>query len=179
MCSPRTSRLRSTHLVKARQLARDSLTDARRSMWALRPQMLDKGDLVYAISAMLEGLARESTISMEFAYHGERTKLPREIEDGLLRICQEALMNAGKHSQARNIHIVLGYLLDAVELRIEDDGHGFDATSTPFLRGFGIRIMKERAVALNGSVSINSVPGTRRCSTGASTGKRQWQWRST
>jgi PAS domain S-box-containing protein len=147
------------HLVKARQLARDSLTDARRSMWALRPQMLEKGDLVYAIATLVENMAKESSIHIEFSHQGERTKLPREIEDGLLRICQEALMNAGKHSQAQNIIATLLFEKDRVELRIEDDGRGFDATSAPFLRGLGLRVMKERAQSINGTVTITSKPG--------------------
>jgi PAS domain S-box-containing protein len=147
------------HLVKARQLARDSLTDARRSMWALRPQMLEKGDLVYAIATIVETMAKDSSIHIEFSHQGERTKLPREIEDGLLRICQEALMNAGKHSQAQNIIATLVFEKDRVELRIVDDGRGFDATSAPFLRGLGLRVMKERAQSINGTVTITSKPG--------------------
>jgi PAS domain S-box-containing protein len=147
------------HVVKARQLARDSLTDARRSMWALRPQMLEKGDLVYAITALAETLSNESSINMEFLYQGQRTKLHKDIEDGLLRICQETLMNAGKHSQAKNIHVVLTFSDDHIELLIDDDGKGFDATSAPFLRGLGIRIMKERAVNMNGAFTISSQPG--------------------
>jgi PAS domain S-box-containing protein len=147
------------HMVKARQLARDSLTDARRSMWALRPQMLEKGDLVYAISSIAETLEKESSIHMEFSYQGERLRLSREMEDGLLRICQEALMNAGKHSQAQNIHAVLEFSDGFVELHIDDDGRGFDDSSAPFLRGLGLRIMKERAANLNGTVTITSQPG--------------------
>lgn len=147
------------HIVKARQLARDSLTDARRSMWALRPQMLEKGDLVYAISSIAEILEKESPIHLDFTFQGKRMRLPREMEDGLLRICQEALMNAGKHSHAQNIHAVLAFSDDFVELRIEDDGRGFDASSAPFLRGLGLRIMKERASNLNGKVTITSQPG--------------------
>lgn len=147
------------HLVKARQLARDSLTDARRSMWALRPQMLEKGDLVYAISSIAEILEKESSIQMDFTYQGERIRLPREVEDCLMRICQEALMNAGKHAQAQNIRVLLAFDHGSVELQIEDDGKGFDHASAPFLRGLGLRIMKERAANLNGAVTITSQPG--------------------
>jgi len=147
------------HLIKARQLAKDSLADARRSMWALRPQMLEKGDLVYAISSIVETLSKDSSIHIEFTHQGERTRLPKEVEDGLLRICQEALMNAGKHSRAQNIRAVLTFEDGQVELRIEDDGQGFDAASAPFLRGLGLRIMKERAANLNGAIAITSQPG--------------------
>jgi two-component system nitrate/nitrite sensor histidine kinase NarX len=44
-------------------------------------------------------------------------------------------------------------------MRIEDDGQGFDASSVPFLRGLGIRIMKERAEKINGTCEIISQPG--------------------
>lgn len=152
-------RVAHTHVIKARQLARDSLTDARRSMWALRPQMLEKGDLVYAISSVVDAMAKESSIHMEFTYTGQRTKLPKDMEDDLLRICQEALMNAGKHSRAQNIDVTLELSTDYVELSINDDGQGFDSSSTPFLRGLGLRIMKERAAQMNGTINIVSEPG--------------------
>ena len=147
------------HLARARKLARESLADARRSMWALRPQMLDKGDLVYALSMFVDDLVKDTPIQIEFTHTGKRVRLPKEAEDGLLRICQEALMNSGKHSHAQHIALDLQLQKDFVEMRIEDDGCGFDASSAPFLRGLGIRIMKERAANINGTCTIISQPG--------------------
>ncbi len=153
------AQLAQTHMSKAQQLARDSLTDARRFMWALRPQLLEKGDLVYAITSTIESMAKEISINIEFSFQGERTKLPKELENGLLRICQEALKNAGKHSQAQNISVMLAFDAGQVKLYIEDDGHGFDAASAPFLRGLGLRIMKERAANMHGTCTITSQAG--------------------
>jgi PAS domain S-box-containing protein len=148
-----------SHLVKARQLARVSLTDARRSMWALRPQLIESGDLVDAFGTITKNMASESAINVEFLVLGERCRLSKEAEEGLLRICQEALKKASKHSQAQHVRVLLAFSEEMVSLRIEDDGRGFDTASAPFFSGLGLRILKERATNMGGTVTITSQPG--------------------
>lgn len=147
------------HFEQARQLARDSLAGARRSMWALRPQMLEKGDLTFAIGSLVENLTKETPINIDFCHEGQTARYSRHIEEGLLRICQEALMNAGKHANSENIQVNLNCRNEQLELSVEDDGQGFELRSLPFFRGLGMRIMKERAANLNGTCQISSKPG--------------------
>lgn len=147
------------HFEQARELARNSLADARRSMWALRPQMLEKGDLTFAIGSLVEKLGKETPINIDFLYEGQPTRFSREVEESVLRICQEALRNAGKHAFAKDIQVVLIFSKGQLELSIEDDGQGFDSLSLPFMRGLGVRIMKERAANLNGTCKVSSKHG--------------------
>lgn len=149
----------SEHMQRASVLARESLNEARRSVWALRPQALEQDDLVTALAALVDRLARDTTARLEFAYQGIPCLLPSEMEDDLLRLCQEALTNAMKHAQARQIRAALSFAPHQVELCVEDDGRGFDPSQPSPHRHFGLRIMEERVARLNGQLSITSNPG--------------------
>src|SRR5690606_6384172 len=93
------------HLDRARLLARESLAEARRSVWALRPQVLEETDLPGALQRLAARLqdGRPSTIQAEIT--GEPFPLSALVESELLRIAQEALNNGVKHAAAENIKL--------------------------------------------------------------------------
>jgi signal transduction histidine kinase len=146
-------------LNRARSLARQSLAEARRSVWELRPQTLEGADLPGAFAHLIRGLTLGKTIKTEFSMLGTRRPLPAELEVCLLRIGQEALTNTVKHAQASKVRIQLGYGPQEIGLLVEDDGHGFDAQSENARSGFGLISMRERAASAQGRLTIESQPG--------------------
>jgi len=147
------------HLLRARELARESLAEARRSVWALRPAVLDQPDLVSSIASLVSKLTRESPISIEFTSHGDPRPLLYEMESDLLRLCQEALTNALRHARAANLRVALTFDPQHVQLCVEDDGQGFDPSMPSQSRGFGFHSMQERVERLGGELILASEPG--------------------
>ena len=152
---PASARLR---LHTASELARNSLTEARQSVWALRPHMLEDGNLVLAITALIGRLPHEG-VAIDFTQEGIPHPLPAEMAHDLLRLCQEGLNNALKHARARRIDVALLFSARQVTLSVTDDGQGFDTAHPPARAGFGLRIMEERVVRLGGHFTLTSRPG--------------------
>ncbi len=146
------------NLDQARSLARQSLTEARRAVWGLRSQALEGSDLVAAVSALTSRLGGQPPARL--AVHGVVKPLTPAHEEALLKVAQEALANAVKHARASQIAVVLDYGADAVELRIADNGVGFEATTDFAARGhFGLQGIRERVLALGGTLGAHGAPG--------------------
>jgi signal transduction histidine kinase len=86
-------------------------------------------------------------------------RLPSETETTLYRIAQEALTNAGRHSQATRVDVILERRDLQVVLIIEDNGVGFDPSRTNDRLGFGLTGMQERAALVGAQLQIESAPG--------------------
>ena len=84
--------------------------------------------------------------------------MPAEVQVALYRLCQEGLNNIAKHAGASRVDIKLQYERGAVELRIRDDGRGFDPEQTS-PGHYGLSMMRERAKAIGATLSITSQPG--------------------
>lgn len=154
------------HLILAQNMARESLAEARRSVWNLRAPALVRGDLGDALKALtLRPLDEHATVT--FAQQGESWALSSTVESTLLRVCQEALSNVAKHAQATAANVVLEYGVGHVRLSIQDNGIGIDeqvlipVTAQPGpWAGFGLVGMRERVRALGGTLEITSEEGT-------------------
>jgi signal transduction histidine kinase len=85
--------------------------------------------------------------------------LPPEMEETLFQIAQEALNNSIKHAAARGVIVSLRAETGWIELRIADDGRGFDVTAVNEAGGLGLTSMSERAAMLNGRVIVESTAG--------------------
>ena len=148
----------------ARTLARDSLAEARRSVWSLRPQALEHQDLPAAVRDTVRALIRtlDDGPAVRFRTVGEARPLRPELETDLLRVAQEAVTNASRHAGARNVALELRYDPAAVELRVDDDGHGFPV-GQPTVRadggGFGLTAMRERIERHGGELGVHSTAG--------------------
>lgn len=145
------------HLDQARQLVRSSLDEARRSVWDLRSQALESGDLPSALSEAAKRLVSGTAVQVQVQVGGTYRQLSRTIEDNLLRIGQEAITNAIKHARAGHLRVELNYVADSVKLRVQDDGCGFDQNHRPNGH-FGLVGMHERVAQLGGRLTINSRP---------------------
>ena len=148
------------HLDLIKELARTGLSEARRSVVALRPQLLEEGSLQSALHrfvAQLRTAAMDTTLYDEI--EGAVYALPTEVESNLLRMGQEALTNAIKHANADEIRVKLVYDRDRFCLRVKDNGQGFGVGSIPSSEGFGLLGMSERAERIGAQLTIRSQPG--------------------
>lgn len=145
----------------ARNMSRRSLSEARRSVWDLRSHLLENSDLATALNEMAIPLGAASNTQIIVKSMGAPHRLPAVIEHNLLRIGQEALANALKHSGAKTITVALNYEPSRVQLRIYDNGNGFDLSTAGQAGGghFGLLDMRERAEKIGASFSLNSQPG--------------------
>jgi len=150
-------------LETARDMSRHSMIEARRSVWDLRCQLLEEGDLVSALKQIVEPLVPREQTRVDFKVQGSPVRLPGPVEMNLLRIGQEAVANAVKHGRARLVSIELRYETASVCLTISDDGQGFAAAQSSPAGHFGLLDMRERAQSMGSDLSVESEParGTR------------------
>ncbi|HSF74691.1 MAG TPA: AAA family ATPase [Microcoleus sp.] len=148
------------HLEMIDELARIGLTEARRSVTALRPQLLEEGDLSSALNRLVTQM-RSATDDTALIYEiqGTAYPLPAEVENNLLRIGQEALTNAIKYANAGEIRLELVYGNAQTTLCIKDNGQGFGVGSIPSVGGFGLLGMSERAERIGAQLRIESQLG--------------------
>lgn len=149
-------------LQKILERSDEYLIEARRSVWELRSPSLEKfGDLSQALKKVSERALQGTTIQLRFTTNGTVRTLAPIVESNLLRICEEAVANAAKHARPTQVEVTLEFNSKDVQLRIRDNGCGFDAKN----RGnsadghFGLVGIQERAKKMAGRFSLNSRPG--------------------
>jgi signal transduction histidine kinase len=152
----------SRHLKLARSLTRQGQTDVRHSVWGLRSRAAEKFNLVNALNVSSRQIANDAGIQIQIEMSGETQPLPETVEENLLRIGQEAITNAIKHSGAKIVKIELQFNPQQVVLEIKDDGKGFALENCPGPDEghFGLLGMRERAERMGGTAYISSNPGT-------------------
>lgn len=154
-------------LERVNGLARDALQEVRRSVWDLRAGPLQGSSLAEVLGQEAEKLSQGGGMQALFTVMDQEAVLPAGTEAALLRICQESLANAAKHSHAAQISIALSYTESGVSLTIEDNGQGFDPDAPRRQDrdkgGFGLINMRERARILGGELTVHSAPGYGTC----------------
>jgi signal transduction histidine kinase len=130
----------------------------RRIIARLSPRVLEEFGLLAAIRRHAQLLASQTRMKARVELPDEIAAMDHDIEVALYRSAQEALHNIAKHSRARNFVVRLHTDGNEIHLEIEDDGSGL-STKAPDDSGFGLTGMRERAVALGGSMSIDSRRG--------------------
>lgn len=143
---------------KALSLSRASLEEARRSVLDLRAAPLERRSLAEALEALVRQYAAEWKLKARFEAVGGDRPLPVRVEAALYRMAQEALTNVVHHADAEHLTVRYVATPEQIELRIEDDGQGFDPDEIPKHR-FGLVGMNERTRLLGGSLDICSQPG--------------------
>jgi signal transduction histidine kinase len=150
---------RDRRLLQVRTLARDSLSEARRAVQALRPEPLAGSRLPEALSDLAARVAEASGVAVSAETTGEVRPLLPEVEVTLYRVAQEALANAEKHAKASRIGLTLSYSDDVVLLDVVDDGVGFRPGDRGDGTGFGLEAMRHRVQRVAGTLSVESTPG--------------------
>jgi ligand-binding sensor domain-containing protein/signal transduction histidine kinase len=147
------------YLETARYMLRSAMMEARHSVWELRSSALENGDLLTALTVIAKEITAGTNVSAHVEIEGEKQKLPAIIEHHLLRIGQEAITNAIKHSKATDLYIRLIFENRYVILIIKDNGVGFDLDlrANAFSIGhFGLIGMEERAEKIGGDIKVSS-----------------------
>ncbi len=147
------------HLDIVDELARIGLAEARRSVSALRPQLLEDGSLPNALYRLVTQMTDATDTALSYETKGAAYSLPAKVENNLLRIGQEALTNAIRHADASEIRVELVYANTQCLLCVRDDGRGFGVGSIPSVSGFGLLGMSERADNIGAQLTIGSQPG--------------------
>jgi signal transduction histidine kinase len=114
------------HVQAATRLARESLSEARRSVHELRPEPLETARLADALAAVAERWSALNGIAVQVTTTGTVRPVRPDAEFALLRTAQEALANVARHAHATRVGLTLSYMEDEVALDVRDDGRGFD-----------------------------------------------------
>jgi len=157
---PRSLEARN-ELAQARELAQQTVREARQVIAGLRPTALDDFGLAAAIRMELQGLRGEGW-DVSYAEELGSRRLPLETETALFRVAQEALRNVRKHAGTQRVRLCLEYRGHAVRLEVRDWGRGFQPVRLvghgPGER-MGIPGMQERVALLGGKCSVFSRRG--------------------
>ncbi|HEY0258358.1 MAG TPA: response regulator [Lacisediminihabitans sp.] len=154
-----------TAVDEARASARAGLTETRRTVLGLGPQLLDGHSLGEAVSLELAWVESMTAIATHLVAIGEPVPIDPDRSRQLFRITQEALTNVIEHAGARTVRVGLVYGADSVAVLIEDDGRGFDPGALSLggpgrmSRGLGLHGLVARARHLGGSVVVDSTLG--------------------
>ena len=139
------------------ELVNEAIRNVRELSQLLHPTILDDFGLDAAIRWLTERFTQRTGI--EVAYQSEfHGRLGEDTETHLYRICQEALTNVARHSEAKHVRIALGERGGKLELAISDDGKGLP-TDVPEEHGMGLIGMRARARSAGGELIFRSAPG--------------------
>jgi signal transduction histidine kinase len=162
-----SSQLGSSHdglreqVTSMREKVEHYIRDTRLSIWNLRSESLESNSLVEALRKGGEMVASGSRVTFQCVERGTRVKVTPEIEEQLLRIGQEALVNAVRHADAATIKTELLYEDAQLRLLVTDDGRGFDLAHTKSVEHnhWGLATMRERALRIDAQFSVHTVEG--------------------
>lgn len=148
------------HITRAREAAVDNLAEARRFVRDETPPGLDAGALPSALER-LAAATSDAGLPTAVVVIGEDAELPTSHEVALLRVAQSALANVVQHAGATRARLSLESGPHMVRLDVADDGVGFDPRESNLgaAGGFGLATMRARAVALHGTLEVQSAPG--------------------
>jgi signal transduction histidine kinase len=137
-----------------------AISELRAIARSLHPMQLEKLGLSKATEQLLDQIDRETDLFVSSEIEDVRGKLSREQELHLYRILQECLNNVLKHSEASAILVNLGETENKINLKIEDNGKGFDFSEKyQDFQSLGLKTLKERTAAIQGVMKVSSEKG--------------------
>jgi len=143
-------------LTRAIGSLNQTIQDIRRYIFDLRGEM-PHDDLETGLNKMIRDFRVNTLLETKFIVEGEDTRpLGAERRQHIFQIAREALTNAARHAQARQVEVRLRYGVNALQLLISDDGIGLPAMPTN--KGQGLRNIRERALLLDGMLDIDTAP---------------------
>ena len=149
---------KSIHYVHdLHQLTRGAIAEMRTLLVELRPEAIARTELGVLLTQICDVFAGKTQIEVSRTYN-KPVILPVELQLTFYRVAQEALSNIAKHAKASHVQLELSSTEQVLELRIQDDGQGFDPENVP-ANHFGLTIMKERAANIQAEFTVFSRPG--------------------
>lgn len=144
-------------LNKAQELSREGFNDVKRSIKALRPQVMEDKSFVDSIISSINGIMENTKVHVTLNNSlPNDLKLPSSIEVALFRVIQESITNSIRHGRSSEIEISIKLENNTVELDIEDNGTG----CANIKKGYGIRGISERIEDLGGDARFSSTNGS-------------------
>ncbi|MYV54082.1 GAF domain-containing sensor histidine kinase [Streptomyces sp. SID3212] len=146
-------------LQQVTALAAEAAEELRAAVVELRPAALDEDGLVHTLRTQIHVLDRAHSARVTFGSFSVRA-LPAAQEEALLRVAQEALHNALRHSGADRVDVTLARRGTGVVLGVTDNGRGFDPRAVRRAgRHLGLVSMRDRAGGVGGRLTVQSAPG--------------------
>jgi signal transduction histidine kinase len=150
-------------LTELETLTEQTIENLRRTIRALRPIYLEDLGLVAALEMLSNEAGQNTNLKIEFHKSGPEKRLAAEVELALYRMVQESLNNTLRHAQATQASIKLEFTVQAINIRINDNGVGFEVPKSPaeFVPNghFGLVGLYERAQLIGAMLEITSAPG--------------------
>ncbi|HLM10372.1 MAG TPA: sensor histidine kinase [Thermoleophilaceae bacterium] len=156
---------RAGEVAELKRLVNQAMEELLTLARQLRPSALDDHGLVPALDAQLKRFGARTGMEVRLRTEGDPDALPEDVQTALYRITQEALANAGRHAGATVVEVDVTADGDRVDLRIRDDGAGFDPSAVARGgsdgpgAGLGLGGMAERARLVSGELDVRSAPG--------------------
>jgi two-component system, NarL family, sensor kinase len=146
-----------TDLADSIELARQALADTRMISRLMRPRILDDLGLVPALEWLTRIMAEPDNAELTL-HHQVDTNLDSDTQTLAFRVIQEAITNAIKHANAKNITINVVATDNLLMIKVKDDGVGMQMSTKTQADGFGLGAMQDRVTAFGGQLTINSQP---------------------
>jgi PAS domain S-box-containing protein len=148
----------STKLSDMLSMLDATVAATRRIAADLRPLMLDDLGLIPAVDWLVRSFTERSGVACSLLVDDEM-ELHEPYATAIFRILQEALANVGKHAQASSATVAIDRTLDAVVLKVTDNGRGFSLSEPRKRESLGLMGLRERVRLLKGTIDIDSEPG--------------------
>ena len=135
-----------------------AIGDLRSLITELRPAALDELGLQPALESLVARYVGQADLEVELTVDLSGTRQRPEIESTVYRLAQEALTNVAKHAGASHVALTVSDADGGIALTVRDDGAGFDPRQRS--SGFGLLGMRERLALVNGTLDVESEPGS-------------------
>jgi two-component system sensor histidine kinase UhpB len=149
---------RADEVAELKRLVNQAMEELLNLARQLRPSALDDHGLEAAIDTQLKRFAARTGVEAQFHAHGDPDELGEDAQTAVYRTAQEALNNIGRHAGATAVEMELSVNGHGAELRVRDDGAGFDPSEVTG-DGLGLKGMAERARLVGGELDVRSTPG--------------------
>lgn len=143
-------------IEKAQEVTRSGLNDVKRTIKALRPQILENNSFYGAVTSIMEDMKHNTNIDYELNWniHNE-LKLSQTMEVAVFRVIQESITNSIRHGGAKKIKLKIDYKNCMLYVDIEDNGTG----CSHIKKGYGLQGIIERVESFKGIANFSSIPG--------------------
>ena len=145
-------------LPQALNRINNALHEVRHLSHSLRPALLDTLGLPAALAHLGSEFGTHAGLHIDTHVEGPEADLPDHVKTVLFRVAQEALTNVAKHARADQVDLTLSFEPDQIELRVNDNGRGFDTAAVLAhpTQGIGLRNMRERLASVGGRFEVHA-----------------------